>query len=200
MKKCLLSLWTEKQNSQRKEYSAIRFSFSSHVLLPTPCRPHNAYMVNVTNTIDRQAYKPTAKSRLRTVWVETGLSEAEWSYCWGRVALIFRCLRVVFFKYRFSLGVLACLRPGPIFRPAFIVSKKRFQILEVTLYATPMASAASNCIWNPSNQPTTLQVSDSVKCFRWDIALIETTHLRNGDHSFPLCLLLVWKPNFIRCH
>ncbi|GFT09690.1 hypothetical protein NPIL_296911 [Nephila pilipes] len=47
------------------------------------------------------------------------------------------------FKYLSSLGVVARLRlcPGP--GPALPVSKKQFQILEITLCVTPVASATS---------------------------------------------------------
>lgn len=67
------------------------------------------------------------------------------------------------------------------------------------LYETPVASIISAYVWPPSDRPTTLQASDMVKLFRWDIALIGTKQLLNVDRSFTLCLLVSWKPNVMRC-
>ena len=69
--------------------------------------------INLTNIVCRRAYRPTAWRRFRTVYVEIGVPVAEQKCCLRRVAFMLRCLRAVFVKYRFLLGVVASLRPCP---------------------------------------------------------------------------------------
>ena len=156
----LLSGWGEKRDSWGRRILRHSFLHQCTCSVAHSLRSRRQFSANLTHTISWRAYRPTAWRQFWTVFVEILVPVAERRFCRRRVAFMFWCLRAVNVKLRSSMSVVARIRPCPDPWPAFPVSKILFQILEITLCATQMASA---CVWLPPSRPTTLQASNSVK-------------------------------------
>ena len=159
--------------------------------------------VNITHTIGSWTFWPTAWSQFRTVLIETMGPVAEWSCWWKKVTFIFRCLRTVSFKYRFSLGLVSRLWPcpGSCFVLHFHSPRNGSRYLKshfVQLQWLPLFRFVPDPLITDQHL---FKLVNHINVFV-DIYLTHCTHLnsKNADHYFKLCLLLIWKSNVIRWH
>lgn len=106
-KTCLLSGWTKKPDSSIYiyvyMYIAPFISLKVHMLCcllsagaTAPCFKRSLYYWSAR-------YRPTVWSRIRADRVEIMVLVDEWKCWWRRVSFIFRCLRTIIIKYRFSV-------------------------------------------------------------------------------------------------